>query len=203
MSRQTRPPPDPRGGHIRLYWELLDSVAWRALSHVDVRVYLAMRRRLGRTNNGDIEATLATMRQEGIKSGATLAKSLRALEALGFIAKTRQGGIANGGKLCSLFRFTDEATFDVPKASHKATPATNEWKRFSRLAEARAFLRSAHEAAKRPQKKNEAKARAASRSASPDEAEGPFSDSFREEVPESPARGLRRKSSLPMSVKAA
>jgi hypothetical protein len=191
MAR-ARTPSDPRGGHIRLYWTLTDSPAWRALSHVDVRVYIAMRRRLGKTNNGDIDATLGTMRGFGIKSGATLAKSLRALETLGFIAKTRQGGIANGGKRCSLYRFTDEATFDIPKAGHKATPATNEWQRFASIAQAQAVLRQAHEAAKRPEKNNR-KPRAASRSASPNESESRFSDSIREVIPKSPTRRMSRR----------
>jgi len=186
-----RRPADPRGGHVRLYWSLLDSPAWRALGHADVRVYLAMRRRLGKTNNGDIDATLATMRQHGIKSGSTLAKSLRALETLGFIAKTRQGGIANGGKLCSLFRFTDEATFDLPKAdNHKGGPPTNDWQRFTSIAQAAAALREAHDSARRPQ--NKRKPRISRRTAPEIEAEDRFSDSKIEHVANSPTRKTRR-----------
>lgn len=59
-------PKDPRGGHVRLYWAILDCPAWRVLTHADVRVYLALRRKLGKTNNGDINATLAEMRHAGI-----------------------------------------------------------------------------------------------------------------------------------------
>lgn len=190
MARN-RPPADPRGGHARLYWDLIDSPAWRALSHADVRVYLAMRRRLGRTNNGDIDATLATMRNHGVRSTSTLAKSLRALEALGLIAKTRQGGIASGGKLCSLFRFTDEPTFDLPKADHKGGPPTNDWKQFTSIAHAVAALREAHTSARRPQKK--AKPRNSSRTASKFESEGRFSDSNFEVVPDSPTRKSSRR----------
>jgi predicted transcriptional regulator len=132
---------DPRGGHVRLYWAILDSPAWRLLTHADVRIYLALRRKLGRTNNGDINATLGEMKHAGITSSSTLAAALRRLEALGFIEKTRQGGIANGGKLCSLYRFTDEPTLQIAKAGVKAGPATNEWQRFKSMAEARAVLR--------------------------------------------------------------
>lgn len=96
MSRG-KPPKDPRGGHARLYWTILDSPAWRTLTHADVRVYLALRRKLGRTNNGDINATLAEMKHAGISSSSTLSAALHRLEALGFIEKTRQGGIAHGG----------------------------------------------------------------------------------------------------------
>lgn len=140
MKRQHQPK-DPRGGHVRLYWELLDCPAWRALSHADVRVYLAMRRKLGKTNNGDINATLTEMRHAGISSSSTLSMALQRLETLGFIVKTRQGGIANGGKLCSLFRFTDEVTYDIAKAGVKSGPATHEWRRFESIAKARAATR--------------------------------------------------------------
>jgi hypothetical protein len=120
-------PKDPRGGHVRLYWAILDSPAWRVLTHANVRVYLALRRKLKQTNNGDINAILAEMRHAGISSSSTLSSALRRLEALGFIGKTRQGGIAFGGKLCSLYRFTDEPTFDIAKAGVRSGPATNEW----------------------------------------------------------------------------
>jgi len=172
-----RNPPykDPRGGHIRLYWEMHDSLAWRALSHADVRVYLALRRKLGSTNNGDINATLAELRHAGISSSSTLAMALRRLEALGFIAKTRQGGIAFGGKLCSLYRFTDAETFDIPKVGVKAGKATNEWKQFKSLAEARAVVRPFT-------RKNASKVRTSERSASISEAESRQSDSNIEQV---------------------
>lgn len=134
-------PKDPRGGHVRLYWELMDCPAWRVLSHADVRVYLAMRRKLGKTNNGDINATLTEMKHAGITSSSTLSMALQRLEALGFIVKTRQGGIANGGKLCSLFRFTDEVTYDIAKAGVKSGLATHEWRRFESIAKARAAIR--------------------------------------------------------------
>lgn len=141
MPSFKKPAPDPRGGHIRLYWSILDSPAWRVLSHADVRVYLALRRKLGRTNNGDINATLAEMKHAGISSSSTLAAALRRLELLGFIDKTRQGGIANGGKLCSLYRFTDEPTLEIAKAGVQAGPATNDWQRFASMGEAKAALR--------------------------------------------------------------
>jgi predicted transcriptional regulator len=134
-------PKDPRGGHVRLYWELVDSPAWRALSHADVRVYLAMRRKLGSTNNGNINATLAEMRHAGISSSSTLSSALHRLEALGFIEKTRQGGIAAGGKVCSLYRFSDESTYDIPKVGVQASKPINGWKAFDSIAKAKAAVR--------------------------------------------------------------
>jgi len=125
-------------------------VAWRALSWADRGLYLAMRRKLLSFNNGNIEATLGTLKHAGITSSASLAKGLRALMTAGFIDKTRQGGIAYGTKVCSLYRFTDEAVLAHPKLELKAQPATNDWQKFAKLADVRAALRQAHVAARRP-----------------------------------------------------
>ncbi|MFY7863880.1 hypothetical protein [Roseateles sp.] len=142
MSKLT--PEVGRGGHVRLYWDMIDSVAWRALSWVAKGLYISMRRKLKATNNGNIEATISTLTHYGITSPATLSKGLKALQAVGLIAKTRQGGIAYGSKVCSLYRFTDEPTFEHPKLGVKAYKATNDWKRFKTLGEARAAIKAAH-----------------------------------------------------------
>ncbi|PZQ77773.1 MAG: hypothetical protein DI563_02510 [Variovorax paradoxus] len=186
-----KPPADPRGGHVRLYWAILDSPAWRVLTHADVRVYLALRRKLGRTNNGDINATLAELKHAGISSSSTLAAALHRLEALGFIEKTRQGGIANGGKLCSLYRFTDEPTFEIKKIGVLPGPATNDWQRFPSMQEARTALRPATA-------KNTSKVRLSKRSASTIEAERPFSDSTIEHVTDPPIRSSKRRKDGPI-----
>lgn len=196
MKKHGAPPKDPRGGHVRLYWSILDSPAWRTLTHADVRVYLAMRRKLGRTNNGDINATLAEMRHAGISSSSTLSTALHRLEALGFIEKTRQGGIAFGGKLCSLYRFTDEPTFDIAKAGVRAGPASNDWQRFNNLAEARAAVRQYT-------RKNKVKLRLSNRSASPIESESAFSGSTIEHVPVSPVRPSKRRQEAEKPLQAA
>jgi len=183
--KRSNPPKDPRGGHSRLYWAIQDSPAWRALTHADVRVYLALRRKLGRTNNGDINATLAEMKHAGISSSSTLSAALHRLEALGFIEKTRQGGIASGGKLCSLYRFTDEPTFDIAKAGVRAGAATNEWQRFKNMGEARAAVRCFAP-------KNKVKVRPSNRSGSTIESETAVCASTIERVPTSPIRLSKR-----------
>lgn len=195
MSRANAPK-DPRGGHARLYWLLLDSPAWRTLTHADVRVYLALRRKLGRTNNGDINATLAEMKHAGISSSSTLSAALHRLEALGFIEKTRQGGIAQGGKLCSLYRFTDEPTFDIAKAGVRAAPASNEWQRFKNLAEARAAVRLFT-------RQNKAKVRPSNRSGSTIASESAVCASTIERVPDSPVRPSERTQAGPKRLQAA
>lgn len=137
-------PPDPRGGHVRIYWDVLDSNAWRALDWSAQALYVAMRRKLLSTNNGNIEATIGTLRHFGFKSSATLSKCLRSLQAVGLIAKTRQGGIAYGQKVCSLFRFTDVDTYAHPKLDIDAIKAGNEWRHFATLVDARKALARAH-----------------------------------------------------------
>jgi hypothetical protein len=136
-------PSDPRGGHIRIYHAMLDSPAWKALSFADRGLYLELRRQLKSFNNGDINAAMGTMKHVGVKSPTTLAKGLRALMAVGLLARTRDGGIAHGEKFCTLYRFTDEATFDHPKLGIVAGPASNEWKRFTSIGEAKAAIKAA------------------------------------------------------------
>jgi hypothetical protein len=178
---RTRVPSDPRGGHVRLYWELVDSVAWRALSWADRGLYIALRRKLLNTNNGNIAASLATLRHAGVTSSASLAKGLRALMTAGFIDKTRQGGIAYGTKVCSLYRFTDEAVFDNLRLGIAAMRATNEWQAFTTIAQARAALHAAHAAAKRSRPDGAAKLQEMNRTRSGTEWKGSVTDSIPEE----------------------
>ena len=154
MKRISKAPPDPRGGHVRLHWEMMDSVAWQGLSLAERGLYLAIRRQLKGTNNGNIEATLGTLKHAGIKSSATLAKGLRALIVTGFIAKTRQGGVAYGQRVCSLYRFTDVETWEFPKLGIKASRATRDWTKFDKVAAVRAALRTAHAESKIAPKEN-------------------------------------------------
>jgi len=177
-----RKPQDPRGGHVRIYWDIVDSMAWKALDWSAVALYVEMRRKLQSTNNGNIEATLGTLRHSGFKSSATLAKGLRALQAVGLIAMTRQGGIAIGRKFCSLYRFTDEAVFELPKQGIKAQPATHEWRTFTTLTDARNALRQAHQAASKGLPKNASGLQKLNRVDSDSEALSRFLDSDSEAV---------------------
>lgn len=126
---------DPRGGHVRIYWNILDSMAWIGIGYPSQSLYVVMRRKLQSTNNGNISATLGEMKHYGWRSSATLAKSLRELQAVGLIAVTRHGGIAFGQKVCSLYRFTDEPMYEHPKLGLQACGATNEWQKFKTKAE--------------------------------------------------------------------
>ena len=140
---------DPRGGHVRLYWEIIDSPAWGSLAAADQRAYLALLRQLRSTNNGDLSLPITVARHFGIASSATLAKSLRALVAVGLAAVTRKGGCSFGGqRLPTLYRLTDLAVFASPTKHIDASKATNEWKLVSSKAHGRALIRAVENFAK-------------------------------------------------------
>ncbi|MDY7576185.1 hypothetical protein [Actimicrobium sp. CCI2.3] len=152
---------DPRGGHVRLYWHVIDSNAWKALGYVEMSVWIAMRRQLTGSNNGNIDATLSTLRHHGFKSPTTIAKSVRALLAAGLIAWTRKtGGLTHQGKECCLYRFTDEASYSFPNKGVSASKATHDYQRFRTVAHATAEIDQAHTDAKRPDHPNSQKAKA-------------------------------------------
>ncbi len=152
--RRDRVPQDPRGGDVRLYNELIDSPAWGSLSATDQRAYVALRRALGKTNNGDLSLPLSRARHYRITSPATLAKALRTLVAVGLISVTRRGGCTRGGqRLPTLYRFTDEQVFEMPGKLIEAFKATNEWKKVGTIAGGRALIRESEEAAQESAKK--------------------------------------------------
>jgi hypothetical protein len=139
------PPRDPRGGHARLYWALLDSPAYLALSYSARALYVDLRRKLSATNNGNINATLSALKHRGWRSSATLNMALKELLAVGLIAQTRQGGIAYMSKVCSLYRFTDEDVSEHPKLAIPRMKASHDYRQFTGLGEARAAVRAARE----------------------------------------------------------
>ncbi|MCE1175811.1 MAG: hypothetical protein LWW76_01675 [Burkholderiales bacterium] len=133
---------DPNGKHLRLYHSLLNSPAFVALKPSSKVLFFRMRMDLGATNNGDISATLSTLKHHGIKSAATLASALNELQTLGFISKTFQGGLSMGKRNCCLYRFTDIDCFEFPKKGIKAIKATSDYLGIKSIKEAQAMLKS-------------------------------------------------------------
>jgi len=123
-----RPFKDPRGRHIRVYCDLLDCLAWRCLSWSARALFFDLRASLGRTNNGDIEAVLSKLKHRGWKSPSTLSDALYELLALGFLIKTRGGGVEAGSKVCSLYAFTDEPVLPFPKKGISAMEASHAYR---------------------------------------------------------------------------
>lgn len=138
---------DPMGQHARLYRTITDHPAWIALDCSAQSLYVAMRATLNDFNNGNIDATITRLKHKGFKSPSTLAKALRSLEAVGLIRKTRQGGATHGGRLCSLFRFTDQPCPAIPKLGFLPSPPTKEWLKITALREADALVKATHRAA--------------------------------------------------------
>lgn len=185
-----KPSPDPRGGHIRLYWELIDSNAWRCLSASDQRAYVALLRGLRSTNNGDLSLPLSAAKQHGISSKTTLAKSLRALIAVGLIAVTRRGGATKGGqRFPSLYRITDQPVFEVASKHIEASKATNDWKAITTLAMGRHAIKRAEEAAKADAQKTETQGQKLTLTGSENGPVGPLTGS--ETGPWTPAPGQK------------
>jgi hypothetical protein len=141
---------DPRGHHIRIYDDIYDSPAFAALSPHDVLAYLALLRELKGTNNGNLSLPLTRSTKCGIKHSKTLARSLRALCAVGLVAITRKGGCKRGGqRQPTLYRVTDHEGFENSKLMLEATRATNEWKRITSVEQALQLIEAAELAAKK------------------------------------------------------
>ncbi|TAK87079.1 MAG: hypothetical protein EPO09_18980 [Aquabacterium sp.] len=148
---------DPMGPFVRVYQEVLRSPSWGALSWTGKALYLALRSKMNGSNNGNINAALSQLRDDGFTSSSTLAKALRELLAVGLIAKTRASvGVVNGSNVCSLFRFTDQDCYAVPKLGLDAVAASHDWRRFESVEQARAAIKTAEVDAKTqaPKKKS-------------------------------------------------
>ena len=117
--------------------EILNSYAYLALNFSARSLYLEIRLRMNSFNNGNINASLASLRDYGWTSSATLAKCLKQLESVGLIKKTRQTvGVENGSKMCNLFCFTDLPINEHSKFGIPASRETNDF----------LFIKSAREA---------------------------------------------------------
>lgn len=132
---------DPRGHSIRIYRDIYESPAFNALSPHDVMAYLALLRELKESNNGDLSLPLTRAKQCGIGHHITLARSLRALQAVGLVALTRKGGSTKGGqRLPNLYRVTDRDCYAIPKKHLEALSATNDWKKVQTVAQGKQLI---------------------------------------------------------------
>jgi hypothetical protein len=150
MSNKLKTQRDPRGHSLRIYSDLYDSPAFKALSPHDVMAYLALLHELKGYNNGDLSLPLSRAKRCGINHHVTLARSLRALCAVGLVALTRKGGCTKGGqRLPNLYRITDRACFDIPAKFLTAMAETNEWKRITSVAQGLQLIEAAESAIKK------------------------------------------------------
>lgn len=140
-------PSDPRGGHMRFYWQVYDSPAFQCLAVTDQRAYWALLRQLNSFNNGDLSLPITIARHHGITNESTLAKNLRALCAVGLIAVTRRGSHRrDGSHEPNLYRLTDWPVHAMPAKHVEACAATNEWRNVASKAAGAALIRDAEAA---------------------------------------------------------
>src|SRR5450830_1273195 len=140
---------DPRGHSLRVYSDLYDSPAFASLSPHDVLAYLALLRELKGYNNGDLSLPLSRAKTCGIGHPKTLARSLRALCAVGLVAVTRRGGCARGGqRLPTLYRMTDRECYAIPAKHLEAMPESHEWKRVTSVKHGHYLIQVSEDAAK-------------------------------------------------------
>lgn len=123
--------------HFRTRSEVATSPAWRVMSFSAKALYTELRSKLRSNNNGNINATFSEMKHFGWASQATLATALYQLMAMGFIVKTRGGGVERGSKVCSLYAFTDLEVNAYPKAGIEARKATFDYRQYTSVAEAK------------------------------------------------------------------
>jgi hypothetical protein len=140
---------DPRGHSLRIYDDIFDSPAYGALSPHDKVAYTALLRDLRATNNGDLSLTLTRAKKCGVGHHITLARSLRALCAVGLVAITRKGGCRKGGeRLPTLYRVTDRECYEIPAKGLDYCKATNEWKAVTSITQGEALIQAAEVKAK-------------------------------------------------------
>jgi hypothetical protein len=90
------------GTFVALPKDVLESLAYAALTAFEVKLLLDLFCQHNGRNNGDYSAAWAIMQRRGWNSQDTLHRALRGLLDKGFIQRTRQGG----RNLCSLYSVT-------------------------------------------------------------------------------------------------
>ena len=196
---------DPRGHSLRVYHDVYESPAFKALSPHDVMAYLAFLRELKGYNNGDLSLPLSRARDHGIKHHITLARSLRALCAVGLVALTRKGGCTKGGqRLPSLYRVTDRPCVDVPAKHLEAMPETNEWKRIKTIEQAEQLIQTAEDAVKKGAAKLKTAGHGVTATRTPHDVFEPMTTSPRDVWTEGLGHGvtMARKAKNPVSARA-
>jgi hypothetical protein len=121
------------------------------------------------------------MKHKGWTSPTTLAKALYELRAMGFLAVTVEGGLRQGTRVASLYRFTDLEVFEQPKVGVQAIKATHDYRRFESVREAERALiegleRLQEQGRKKQQSKKKSPVQKVYRSNTESVAEGSFSN---------------------------
>ena len=115
------------GWHYQVPHSVADTVAYCSLSAHAQKLWHDLLLQYNGSNNGHIAAILTQLAKRGWTNG-TLYRALDELQKIGFIVRTRQGGIGAMKKICSLYRFTHLVTFTNPEIGIRKLGPTNEYK---------------------------------------------------------------------------
>lgn len=104
-----------------------DCPNWRLASGTAIKLLCDIARQYNGHNNGDLCASISTLRARGWTSPETLAWALRELQHFGFITRTRQGGLSMKASLYALtWCAIDECKGKLEYAPTQV--ASGEWK---------------------------------------------------------------------------
>jgi len=120
--------------YAMVYDEILQSEAWRALPAFAQSLYTAIAAQFRGANNGNLDFPASKARLYGI-SHKEVSAGISLLDQVGLIHKTRQGRLAGGRKLCSLYALTCwpiEASDKYDQPLVVQHPASNAWARWVR-----------------------------------------------------------------------
>lgn len=106
-------PTDAR--HIRLYYAMMDSPAYRALSDSAKVVFNEFLREWGGKDQNSIILTYSTVQERTTRAPATIAHAILELEAFGFIDRKEPGGLHNRATVYALSERWKEVSKDPQK----------------------------------------------------------------------------------------
>lgn len=132
---------DPRGRYARLYHDVCNTPAWAVLGPSAKALYVDLLMTYNGSNNGDLSASLGDLKHRGWRSSATLASAIYELMALGFLVRTRAGGVERGSRVCSLYGFSDLPIHANPKLGIEAAQPSHGYRLFTSRALAERALR--------------------------------------------------------------
>jgi hypothetical protein len=100
---------------VMVLTEILDAPAWRAMSHGARSLYIALRRRYRKDNNGSIYLSQRDAEIELGSSRRYVRRWFRELQYYGFIVMTRRGSLGMDGKgKAAHWRLTEIGYMDDP-----------------------------------------------------------------------------------------
>ncbi len=119
-----------RGSYDRYAYlpkEMLQSAAYRSLTHAERSYLTALASECNGSNNGRIKFTRKIAESYGLTSAGTRTSCLGKLEKRGFIRYTAKVKGANPHRHCDLIRLTWHQMFEYRDWDLPEMPATNDW----------------------------------------------------------------------------